>query len=453
MPMNNAVLARIANQQVLVAAGQDAWLNQCLMQLATAVANIEERMLEPRAENVVASAKPTTDNEDGFWPAEDDWLSYYRPYNVKDGTLQVPVQGMLVHGMPYAIGTWATGYPYIRRAISRGMADPRVRRIALVINSGGGEVAGNFDMVDWVFTQRGVKPMWAIVDEHAYSAAYSIASVADRIVVARTGGVGSIGVLTAWVGIGKALEKQGIEVQLIHAGKHKVDGNPYEALSDAVKARIQARIDNLYGIFTATVARNLGMDEAKIRETEALTYGATEAVELGLAHEVLPFDEAMAAFSRAPLTTTGVTTMELTQAELDSQLASARAQGHAAGKAEGEQGQAAAVAAAKAEGVSEERARMNGILAHAEAEKRPNQAKMLATKTSMSVEEAGEVLSASPEEAKATAPTKPRADNAFVAAMGKDNPELGEGGDANAEDDQDTPKDLVAEFRSLTGAK
>lgn len=451
MPMNSAVLARIANQQVLVAAGHDSWLNQCLSQLATAVATIEDRMLDVGAETVKAD-KPITDNEDGFWPDEESWLAYYRPYSVKDGTLQVPVQGMLVHGMPYAIGTWATGYPYIRRAISRGLADPKVRRIAFVINSGGGEVAGNFDMVDWVVSQRGRKPIWAIVDEHAYSAAYSIASSADRIVVARTGGVGSIGVLTAWVGYGKALEKQGVEVELIHAGKHKVDGNPYEALSDEVRARIQARIDDLYGIFTATVARNLGMDEAKIRETEALTYGAKQAVELGLAHEVLPFDEAMAAFSRAPLTTTGVTTMELTQAELDSQLASARAQGHAAGKAEAEQTQAAAVATAKSEGATEERTRIVAILGHEEAADRQKQAQMLATKTSMSVEEAAHVLAASPKEAKATAPTKPAA-NAFELAMSKDNPELGEGGDTDAEADADAPKDLAAEFKLLTGQK
>lgn len=450
MPMNSEVLARIANQQVLVAAGQDAWLNQCLGRLAEATAAIEERMLAPAASaQQPAASKPTTDNEDGFWPDPDDWISYYRPYNVKDGTLHVPVQGMLVHGLPYSVGTWATGYPYIRRAISRGMADPQVRRIALVINSGGGEVAGNFDMVDWVFTQRGKKPMWAFVDEHAYSAAYSIASSCDKIVVARTGGVGSIGVLTAWVGYGEALEKAGVEVKLIYAGKHKVDGNPYEALSDEVKARIQTRIDNLYGIFTATVARNIGMSEEKVRETEALTYGATEAVALGLAHEVRAFDEALAAFSREPVTNSGVETMEISQAELDTQLASARAQGKAEGIAEAEAGKATAVAAAKSEGVAEERARMSGILSHEAAQTRPKQAMAMA-KTSLSVEEAAALLAAAPEEAAATKPGS----TAFERAMEGGNPELGEGGDpAASADEQGQGKDLVADFKTLTGRK
>lgn len=450
---NSGVMARIANQQVLVALGHDAWLNQCLGQIDNVVASIDAKAQtsQPAAgEKAQRLEKPTVDNDDGFWPNAESWLAQYRPYAVKDGTLSIPVQGFLAHGLSYAIGTWATGYVYIRRAVSRGMADPAVQRIALVINSGGGEVSGNFDMVDWVFAQRGKKPIWAFVDEHAYSAAYSIASAADKVVMARTGGVGSIGVLTAWVGYGKALEKAGYEVVLIFGGEHKVDGNPYEPLTAEVKARIQGRIDKLYGIFTATVARNLGLDEQVIRDTKALTYSADDAVAIGLAHEVRAFDEAMAAFSRAPTINVGVTTMELTQAELDSQLASARAEGHAAGKAESAQDATAQAAA----GATAERARIDGILNHEAAANRPKLAMHLATKGNLSVEAAVEVLAASPEEPKAEQTTT-TGKSAFEQAMGKNNPELGAGGEAGAEGEQATgdqaTKDLIAAYKTATG--
>lgn len=437
--------ARIANQHVLVAAGQEAWLNESLANVALITASIEAKAQVPEVK-AERESKPTIDNEDGFWPSADSWMAWYRPYAVKDGTLSVPVQGFLAHGLPYAIGTWATGYVYLRRAISRGMADPAVQRIALVVNSGGGEVSGNFDLVDWVFAQKGRKPIWAFVDEHAYSAAYSIVSAADRIIVARTGGVGSIGVLTAWVGYTEALQKAGIVVELIFSGEHKVDGNPYEPLKPEVRKRIQARLDKLYGIFTATTARNLGLDEQVIRDTKALTYSADEAVEIGLAHEVRAFDEAMAAFSRAPVINVGDITMELTQAELDSQLASARAEGVTAGKAEA----ATDAAAARSEGAAQERTRISAILNHEASASRPKQAMHLATSTDLSVEAAVGILGVSAEENKVKAGKA-----AFDEAMERDNPELGEHQqqeEPGSRTDAQKTDDLVAAYKTATGA-
>ncbi|TOL42864.1 serine peptidase, partial [Vibrio parahaemolyticus] len=67
--------------------------------------------------------------------------------------------------------------------------------ICLDIDSPGGEVAGCFDLVDLIYELRGKKPIYAILSENAYSAAYAIASAADKIYVPRTGGVGSVGVI------------------------------------------------------------------------------------------------------------------------------------------------------------------------------------------------------------------------------------------------------------------
>src|SRR5690625_6800315 len=98
------------------------------------------------------------------------------------------------------------------------MADPDVARIAMVINSGGGEVAGNFDLVDTIRGYRGQKPIEAFVDAHAYSAALSLASAADRIHVPRTGRVGSVGVVTAHIDVSEALQKQGATLEVSDGG-------------------------------------------------------------------------------------------------------------------------------------------------------------------------------------------------------------------------------------------
>lgn len=235
--------------------------------------------------------------QDDFWPAPGSWLAAYRPYVVKGGILMVPVKGVLLFGVDYAIGDYATGYVYITKALERGLADPNVKGIALIVDSPGGHVAGNFDLADKIFAARGQKPIHAFAAENAYSAAYSIASACKTVTVARTGGVGSIGVVTVHLDISAAIGDAGLKVTFIHYGKHKVDGNTYEALPADVKDRIQARIDGLGELFVSTVARNRAMDAQAVRDTEALTYSADEAITLSLADKVGALDDALADFA------------------------------------------------------------------------------------------------------------------------------------------------------------
>lgn len=368
-------------------------------------------------------------------------MSAFRPYKVVDGTLMIPVKGMLLHDFPYALGGWATGYAYILKAFERGMEDGSVDRIAMILDTPGGEVAGCFDSVDKVFAMRGQKPIRSFVNEAAYSAGFAWASVADRITMTRTSGVGSVGVVTAHMNVSAAMEKAGYDITFIHAGKHKVDGNPYEALPDDVKARIQKRIDSMYNIFVSTTARNLGIDESVVRGTEALTYGAEEAVAIGFAHEVLPFDEALAAFTGEPETQAGDDDMpkpnDQEQAFSQADLDNARAEGHAAGLKEG---------------ATAEQARIKGIMGCDAAKTRPTMAAHLALSTAQSVEEATGILAVSPEEkpaasAEAAQPSTPGAD--FQAAMGKDNPNLGGGDDAAHE--ENSTEATLKEFRAVTG--
>ena len=253
--------------------------------------------LDSRQQQELTAAHAAAQGGDDFWTEFGAYTKRLRPYVVIDGVLRIPVKGVLLNGFPYQFFDFATGYEYIGKALDRGMADPDVRGIALVIDSPGGMVAGNFDLVDRIHAARAQKPIRAFAAEAAYSAAYSIASAAQQLVVARTGGIGSIGVVTSHIDMSKALDDAGYKITFIHAGKHKVDGNPYEALPDDVKARIQSRVDGLYAIFVDTVARNRNLDAAAVRATEALTFTATEAIDCGLADSIGSLDGALADFT------------------------------------------------------------------------------------------------------------------------------------------------------------
>lgn len=361
----------IPSGDLLVAADQQGWLENALN--AFTASGFSER---------VAESKAGVRDEDDFW---DPMLSWARPYSVRNGVLTIPVQGVLVNKFPYAFGGWITGYEYIEAAVQRGIADSNVREIVLDINSPGGLVSGCFDCADMIYAARGAKPINAVANEHAYSAAYAIASAADKIAVARTGGVGSIGVIVAHMEMSGALERMGYKITLIHAGARKADGHPAIPLSDEARAGMQRRVDHSYSIFVSTVARNRGLDEATVRGTEADIFLAHEAVENGLADAVGSLGS-LSAYAD-PLhededeEMSKDNTSAVAQAATDEALAAARAEGVEAGKAEG-----------LTAGATAERARINAIITSDEGKARPKAALHVALTTALSAEEAVAVL-------------------------------------------------------------
>ncbi|MFU1607312.1 S49 family peptidase [Sulfitobacter pontiacus] len=360
-----------------------------------------------------------------------------RPYNVSKGVLTIPVKGMLMAGLTFALGNMATGYEYITAAVERGAADPEVKEIVLDVNSPGGTVPGCFDCADAIFGVRGHKPIRAVANEAAYSAAYAIASSADSIQVARTGGVGSIGVMTAHMDMSAALEARGVKVTSITAGKHKDDGAPFKPLSDHAKKHMQDRVEAIHTIFVSTVARNRDMDEQAVRDTEAATFMAQEAVELGLADTV------------GPLGKTSATADPSTDNNEDEDMTTKTT---SVDLAEHEAAVASATATATTAGAADERVRVAAIMDSEEAKTRPTAARHIALNSDMTAEAASKFLAGIPEEAKAAdtstpAPADPG--QQFNAAMQNGNPELGASGGGNSDDDSD--KSFLASYRSMRG--
>ena len=215
----------------------------------------------------------------------------------------IEIAGTLVHrGAWIGQSSGLTSYEGIAAQLQAAIADPAIRGIALDIDSFGGEVAGAFDLADRIRAAGTQKPVHAFVADHALSAAYALASQADRIILPRTGAVGSIGVVAMHSDMSVALDQKGIAVTLIHAGARKVDANPYQPLPEAVRAGIAGELEDLRQLFAETVAEGRGrrLDTLRALGTEAAVFRGEAAVFAGLADDVADPVTAFRAFAAAP---------------------------------------------------------------------------------------------------------------------------------------------------------
>ena len=181
------------------------------------------------------------------------------------------------------------------RAFLEAIADSSIGAVVIDIDSPGGAVYGMFELWQTIMDARGSKPIVAVANSLAASAAYLVASAADEIVVTPGGEVGSIGILAVHEDQSVAQEKTGVKVTLISAGKKKALGNPLEPLSDEALADRQKKVDTYYGMFVDSVAKGRGVSASEVRGGfgEGETVLAAEAVKLGMADRIGTLDSAV----------------------------------------------------------------------------------------------------------------------------------------------------------------
>lgn len=115
-------------------------------------------------------------------------------------------------------------------ALRQALADESVSQILIDIDSPGGSVYGVAELADEIVAARAQKPIIAIANSLAASAAYWIGCSASEFYVTPGGEVGSIGVWQAHFDYSQALAAEGVTPTLISAGTYKVEGNPYAPL-------------------------------------------------------------------------------------------------------------------------------------------------------------------------------------------------------------------------------
>jgi signal peptide peptidase SppA len=209
----------------------------------------------------------------------------------------VPIIGITVQRADWITKLFGgTSTESIAADIRTLIQDPQVTAIVLNIDSPGGAVYGTPELAQAIFESRGKKPIVAVANSVAASAAYWIASAASELVVTPGGEVGSIGVYALHLDISAAESAAGIKTTLIKAGRLKTAGNPHEPLSEEAQNYLQRAVDRYYAIFTADVAKFRGVTVNEVRSGfgEGGMVGAQDAVKLGMADRVATLDETVA---------------------------------------------------------------------------------------------------------------------------------------------------------------
>ena len=218
-------------------------------------------------------------------------------YWIQRGVATVPVRDVLVRraGQVSADSTEFQSYERITRTVRTARADRRVSAILLDIDSPGGEAGGIFDLAAEIHDIAQAKPVWAMANDDALSAAYLLASAAERVWATQTASLGSIGVVALHADQSAFDAAEGLKFTYIYRGDHKVDANPHEALSDQARTAIQTEVDRLYTKLVEMVASHRRLEASRVRGTQAQVYYGEDSIKRGLVDEIGTFDEAHAA--------------------------------------------------------------------------------------------------------------------------------------------------------------
>lgn len=226
---------------------------------------------------------------DGRAPARD------RKKNIVVINLQGPIVPR-VAGVDDISGPPAASLERFNTLFDQAAASPDTGAIVLNVDSPGGvvdlvpETAAKIDAA-----RDPSRPIIAVANTMAASAAYWIASAADELVVTESGEVGSIGVWTMHEDMSAALADEGVKITLISEGSRKVEGNPFEPLSTEARKHMQETTRHYYDMFARDVAMFREVDENVVRgDPESgephfgggRTYPARMAVKLGMADKV-----------------------------------------------------------------------------------------------------------------------------------------------------------------------
>lgn len=176
--------------------------------------------------------------------------------------------------------------------VREALNDRDVENIVLDIHSPGGSVYGLQEFGETLYKARSVKPIVAVANSLAASAAYFIASQAHEVISQPSADVGSVGVVMAHTDWSKFNAKHGRKVTYITAGQYKAEGNSDEPLSDEALAHYKARVNEYYDSFVQAVARGRGTTRANVidRFGKGRVFGAKAALAAGMVDRIDTLD-------------------------------------------------------------------------------------------------------------------------------------------------------------------
>ena len=169
------------------------------------------------------------------------------------------------------------------RSLRRLGADDSVKAIILRIDSPGGTVVAGEELYRAVREVAAAKPVVALIAGTGASAAYMVALATDRIIAGENSITGSIGVVLQTFDLTGTMQKLGVTPTLIKSGPLKDQPNPFEPITPAARAAIQAVVDDTYRWFVELVVQRRGLaPAAALQLSDGRVYTGRQASSLNL---------------------------------------------------------------------------------------------------------------------------------------------------------------------------
>ena len=189
-------------------------------------------------------------------------------------------------------GTSTEGFA---REVVAALNDPSIGAVVMNVDSPGGSVHGLTEAAAAIRAARGSKPLLAVANPMAGSAAYWMASQADKgsVYATPSGLVGSVGAMVEHVDASAAIEKSGLKLTVLTYGKNKALGHRGQPLSEDAIASTQATVDYFGRLFESDVAKGRGISTAKVHSDygEGRVFDAQSGLTAGLVDGVATLDE------------------------------------------------------------------------------------------------------------------------------------------------------------------
>lgn len=208
------------------------------------------------------------------------------PSEVCDGVGVLYIRGPIEHHDP----GFGESYERIAREFHCLNDDPEVAAIVMCIDSPGGLVSG-LNQTVFALQAAKQKPVYAHANEMATSAAFALTCVADEVFLPKSAIIGSIGVISTIGSQSRANEKAGLDYVTITSGARKADGHPNVPIEEGAIEAEQARVETLATQFFKIAAKARGFTPEYFESLEAGIFLGDEAVALGIADDVMGFDE------------------------------------------------------------------------------------------------------------------------------------------------------------------
>ncbi len=181
------------------------------------------------------------------------------------------------------------------RQIKKYREDNSIRAILVRIDSPGGGVVASQEMYEEVRKAReSGKPVVVSMGGLAASGGYYVACGGSRLVANRGTLTGSIGVISEFLQVRQALDKLGIDVKIIKAGRLKDAGTPTRPMTTLDERYFQSLMDEVHRQFIGVVRDERKLPEEKVVElADGRVFTGEEAMKEGLVDTLGTYEEAV----------------------------------------------------------------------------------------------------------------------------------------------------------------